>query len=62
MQLTTGLRTSLQQQISVTFVKSSSVTACETASCSNTTFGMLLTYYNVENVSTCLHRVDGRKI
>lgn len=47
MQLTTGLRTSPQRQTSV---KSSSVTACETAPCSNTIFDMLLACYNIENV------------
>lgn len=61
-ELTTGLRTSPQHQTSVTFVKCSSATACETASCSNTTFDKLLTHYNIENIGTSLHGVDGRKI
>lgn len=34
----------------MTFVKFSSVTACETAPCSNTIFDLLLAHYNTENV------------
>lgn len=45
-----GIRNIPQHQTSVTLVKSSSVTACETAPSSNATLDMLLAHYNIENV------------
>lgn len=49
-QLTAGLRNIPQSQTCVTFVKSSSVTACETVPCSNATFDMHLGHFNIENI------------